>query len=333
MLHITNGDIAAELIRNAGMKGTVLPWRDVLHEGPLPGGLSLAEMSEIRARFLVETGWAASFDEVRREFSARDAALMAGLLEDEIVLWFEADLYDQLQLIQILDWLALRQHPLISMICIGEFPGFPGFQGLGQLTSSQLGSLYPGRRPVNAPQLDLAQRAWSAITAPSPQALNLLAREDTTALQFLGAELFRLLEHYPFVTNGLDRTESQLLRVIWEGSRTFEAIFPAFQALEERPFVGDATLWNRLLALRLGPDPLIHLVGTSGRSADLRQRQESRVELTPFGERCLREEADHIAANGIDRWVGGVHLTPRSHWRWDPPARSVGEYPIQSAGT
>lgn len=33
-LHISNGDHAAERIRFAGITGDVVPWRDVLHEGP-----------------------------------------------------------------------------------------------------------------------------------------------------------------------------------------------------------------------------------------------------------------------------------------------------------
>jgi hypothetical protein len=45
---------------------------------------------------------------------------------------------------------------------------------------------------------------------------------------------------------------------------------------------------------------------------------------TPAGRRVLRGEADHVALNGIDRWVGGVHL--RGHaarWRWDEGTESV----------
>jgi hypothetical protein len=44
------------------------------------------------------------------------------------------------------------------------------------------------------------------------------------------------------------------------------------------------------------------------------------VGLTAFGEDLLAGNADWIAANGIDRWVGGVHLTPGDLWRWDAAA-------------
>ncbi len=41
ILNITNGDSAVELMRKAGISGEYLPWRDVLHDGPVPAGLSL----------------------------------------------------------------------------------------------------------------------------------------------------------------------------------------------------------------------------------------------------------------------------------------------------
>ena len=37
-LIITNGDSAADLLRLAGREGVILPWRDVLHEGPIVAG-------------------------------------------------------------------------------------------------------------------------------------------------------------------------------------------------------------------------------------------------------------------------------------------------------
>ena len=35
MLHVTNGNSAAALIRHTGVEGTVLPWRDVLAENEI----------------------------------------------------------------------------------------------------------------------------------------------------------------------------------------------------------------------------------------------------------------------------------------------------------
>jgi hypothetical protein len=50
MLHITNGESAASKIQLTRIPGEVLTCIDVLHEGPTLAGLSLEQMSPVRAR-------------------------------------------------------------------------------------------------------------------------------------------------------------------------------------------------------------------------------------------------------------------------------------------
>jgi hypothetical protein len=111
LLHITNGDCAVAVISKV-VSGTILPWRDVLHEGPVRAGLSLEALSEERAAFIADAGWG-SFDEVLSSFKARDAAFRRAGEHDEIVLWFEHDLYDQSALIRLLR--ALRDVRLLVL--------------------------------------------------------------------------------------------------------------------------------------------------------------------------------------------------------------------------
>ena len=40
-LHVTNGESAANTLRQTSIGGAVLPWRDALHEGPVRPGLPL----------------------------------------------------------------------------------------------------------------------------------------------------------------------------------------------------------------------------------------------------------------------------------------------------
>ena len=64
---------------------------------------------------------------------------------EEVVLWFEHDLYDQLQLIQLLDWFSHQEMGKIrlSIVQINSHAGVKDFQGLGQLSGSQLARLFP----------------------------------------------------------------------------------------------------------------------------------------------------------------------------------------------
>ena len=51
-LIITNGDSAGDLLAAAGKDGTIVPWRDVLHEGPIVGG----GLEDVSVRALVPGG-------------------------------------------------------------------------------------------------------------------------------------------------------------------------------------------------------------------------------------------------------------------------------------
>ena len=104
-LIITNGDDAVSRMREARIGGEILPWRDILNEGRVPASLSLEELSGVRASFLAQRGWL-SEEELQAAFRARDAVIRRHQDFKTVVLWFAHDLHDQLQLIQVLDFLA-----------------------------------------------------------------------------------------------------------------------------------------------------------------------------------------------------------------------------------
>lgn len=325
MLHITNGDSTAGSLRHSGLGGDVLPWRDVLHEGPVPASLSLDELRPIRARFIVEVGMG-SADDVLADFAERDATLTRFREHDEVLLWFEHDLYDQLQLIQLLDYFSQQNlgSTHLSLICINAFPGIKPFFGLGQLTPEQLASLYPVRQPISPAMLRLGHDAWDAFRSPDPTALEELLRTDTTILPFLAAAFLRHLEQFPATDSGLSRTERQILQAVAVGARTPVEIFLVDQRQEDAPFMGDWPLWMHLSRLCQVPQPLLALADDTaftfpqqGQSPDAFSAQH--LALTPQGHAILAGQADWIRlSGGIERWLGGVHLLGGDAvWRWD----------------
>jgi len=55
-LHVANGTCTTRLIEAARLPGIVSIWADPLYEGPVPGGLTDAELLEVRARYLLGPG-------------------------------------------------------------------------------------------------------------------------------------------------------------------------------------------------------------------------------------------------------------------------------------
>ena len=329
MLHITNGDSAAGSLRASGMLGDVLAWRDILHDGTVPAGLTLDELRPIRARFIAEQGWGA-YDAVLADFTQRDATLVAASAEDEIVLWFEHDLYDQLQLLQLLDWFA--EHPpqgRLSVLCIGAHLEVANFSGLGQLTPTQLAALFPQRHTVTETELALGQAAWAAYRSPDPTAIEQLLTTDTSALPFLRAALMRHLEEFPDTNSGLARSEQHILRAIANGAERPRDIYRTSQLPEEAVYLGDWPVWTRLSTLAKEPAPLAaQLDGVPSASPTAYPPNDDflaqRLTLTEAGRDVLAAKLDWLAAHSIDSWRGGVHLlSPDAVWRWDATTRRL----------
>jgi redox-sensitive transcriptional activator SoxR len=319
LLHVTNGESAGNTLRQTTLGGAVLPWQDALHEGPVPT-VARTELLRARAEFLSRCGWGTR-NALLSSLERRDRQFLDALGDGiEVVLWFEHDLYDQLQL---LDTLALAheagQTP--ELIVIGSFPGKPTFAGLGELTADELETLWPGRRTASAGLLAEAAGVWAALGAPEPSVLAELARRPLSS-PFLGGALRRLLEELPAASNGLSGTERRALEAIAHGATTPATAFLAAQRLEDAPFLGDAWFHRALAVLGEGT---VRLVETRDGTAlppppplgDAQLFSQISLRLTPEGDRVLRGELDRVELLGIDRWIGGTHVLPETTWRWD----------------
>jgi hypothetical protein len=323
-LHVTNGDAAAEALRLAGLPGEALPWRDVLHEGPVPAGLDPAALAEVRARFVAARGWSA-YETVLADLTERDAALARAAADPavEIVLWFEIDLYDQLQFLQVLDRLTTRRPAGASTaaVDVGALSGMDGFVGLGACDAGQIRRLYRTRRPVLEAAFSLGQAAWAAFTAADPAAIEALLASDTSALPELAAALRRHLEEFPATGDGLARSERQLLSALAGGARTPLEAFAVQRAGEARPFLGDTIAWDRLGDLGSCRHPLVAHPDQAALLPPGEAFVHQPLILTATGRAVLTGRVDRAALGGLDRWLGGVHLTgPTPAWRWDAAA-------------
>jgi len=217
MLHLTNGDIVAAALRESELPGAALSWVDVLHDGPVPAGLSHSELSEVRVRFLVDASWAEA-DVALRPAPAHPDPRLAG---------------------------RPRSNCRLSLV---DYAGY-----LGHLAPLELVALFPERTPVTAAQLQLARRAWVAFRSPDPTVTAELVGSDTASLPHLAAALHRHLEEFPDVEAGLSRTERQILEAAAGAPRTRQELFQAHQDRESRLFMGDWSFWAHVDRLVEGP--------------------------------------------------------------------------------
>lgn len=314
-LHVANGTSTTNTIDAAGIPGILSIWADPLHDGPAPGGLSDAELLDARARFL---GDPLAPDDAVNDLREWRAVMLRDETYDELVLWYEYDLFDQLNLLQLLTWIddnAIPERKTVSLICVGSFPGRQRFKGLGELTAAELAPLFDTREPITAAQYAVARRGWEAFRAPEPAALDAFRRSDTSALPFLAGALTRFLEDYPWTHDGLTRSQRTLLRLVETEPLGVHATWRRMSDVGELYHITDGSFGELLDTLSTGDAPLIALTRAAAEPGAL---ADGTIALAPGGRTVLDGAADCAAMRRIDQWRGGVHLHPGApEWRWN----------------
>jgi hypothetical protein len=309
-LHVANGTSVTDTLALTGIPGLRSIWADPLHAGSVPAGLSDEELVEVRTRYLL--GSDEPDDDRWNDLRRWREVIDDHGSYDELVLWFEHDLFDQLNLIQLLSYLRLRPPvgKTVSLICINSFPGHPDFHGLGELPARDLGSLFETRHPVTEAEYALAERAWQAFREPTPEALDEFRRSDTSALPYLARAFERFLEDYPSTADGLSRTERRLLRLAEEGL-SFDRGYPRMHKGEDAYYISGESFMELVEELSTTSPPLVHVADRS-------------IALTAEGREVLAGRRDRVSY-GLDRWMGGVRLKTgeTAIWRWDEAERQV----------
>ena len=324
MLHLINGDCAETVLRAAGVPGRFLSWRDVLHDGPVPGGLPPEQLNETRARFLAACGWD-SEENAREQLRLRDETLSEAVAsEDEVVIWNSFELYDQLQLLQILPMLPAPPSGVsrevgslkaLSVVFLADY--------LGSSTSeSALLQAFQQRKALTREQHALGQEGWRCVTAPSPQRFSRFLRQDLTALPFLRDGLLRFAQEYPDAQTGLSRTQHLIVQAVAAGTHRVVDLFRVTQAQEPVRFMGDTSFWRQIALLGTAEFPLLNLTGPEPFYTVPREPfpdetfRQFQASLTELGWAVLRDQVDWLAVQAHDYWIGGVHLHPEHDWRW-----------------
>jgi hypothetical protein len=105
MLHIHNGDSSANTLKESAIAGQHLAFREALCAGPVTQGCANEEWLEVRARFLADD-YAVDFARCRDDLIRQQEALARIPEHEEVVLWFEHDLFCQIHLIYLLASIA-----------------------------------------------------------------------------------------------------------------------------------------------------------------------------------------------------------------------------------
>lgn len=304
MLHIHNGDAVANLAKRTAIPGDHVAFREALVIGPATRDL------EARAQFLAGA-YGESPLRTRNGLVDLGEMIEKAVEHDEVVLWFEHDLFCLMNLISLLARLEAVQH--LSAVWTPE-----------PLTVGDLPALFHARRGATFAMRQHGRDAWSAYASADPTALDPLLDVPDPSFPFLGEGFALHASRFPSVRNGLGAVEQRLLTLVTQGLATFPAIFDRFDSAPPRFGLGDAEVLRTLRGLASRPVPLL----TAG--GEWRHTRELQFLVTDAGRSVLAGQSDDIELNPPDFWLGGVHVTRENVWRWDEKSRKL--IPSRPAG-
>jgi hypothetical protein len=152
--------------------------------------------------------------------------------------------------------------------------------------------------------------------ADDPREIEALLDTDTAALPFLARALRRHLEEFPSATNGLSKSEQRMMEHAVDGPADLRRTFPRMHDGERGFYITDMMFVERAQALAAASPSLLRL-RTDGHEP--RSFPNGEFELTTTGRKVLDGAEDRLRLCGIDRWIGGVHLSGHGPaWRWSP---------------
>jgi len=309
-LHIVDGESTGGTLKQSGVARAknILGWRDALYTGPVPAGLTLRQLSRLRSRFWTK-------GRKSDAFLKRDATLAKLEHYDEVALWFGPGCaLCHLSLAQILSWLS--EHRISA-----KRLSWVALHG-GMIRPDQMPKAHESGTPITAKQMQLNKRFWRDFRRPSPVGLVQMLRTDLNEISGLRDAVGWLLQEYPSRRNGLSRLQNELLREIRRLGSAKAA--RAVGWVIARDWVGDSLLFDMLRSFVTAKYPLLKFAEPYAGRLESWKFNGATLALTDIGRRVLANKEDVIALNGIDRWIGGVHLLGHQvRWRWDDKARTL----------
>jgi hypothetical protein len=299
MIHIHNGDVVAEAARRSGIEGEHVAFRESLATGPVPRDVDV----ETRAQFLA-TAYHEHPLRIRNNLLDQERALDAAMESDEVVLWFEHDLFCLVNLLRVLD--RFGAHRRLTLVWSPE-----------PLSSEDLFLRFQSRAAVTPSMIKVARAAWNAFTSPDPTELNPFIRDEQRDFPFLRDGFTLHASRFPSTLNGLGIVEQRLLDAIGAGTADFLSVFSRFDPSPPRLGFGDSEALRVLRVLSSLAVPLVTMTEEPGKPP------KALFTRTPAAENVLLGEVDYLKVNDPDYWLGGVHITRENVWRWDADRRAI----------
>jgi len=233
-IHVLTGDALLNNFPEGKLQGSVAISRECLIEGPVNAS-TLSDFWNQRESYLKDTYPESDIsysDDVAYEFEKLND-LKEG---DEVNLWFEHDLFCQINLWFTLSLLDQKNVTVyrVSPVVSNQDELWYGF---GPMSPEELLKCYEQKTLLSSEDIQLGKNLWLAYAAADNPALTQLSANPSKAFPYL-KEVCKAQTERP------DRPEKVLKEIISKGNTSFEKVFIEFCEQEGIYGFGDSQVQN-----------------------------------------------------------------------------------------
>lgn len=213
LLHITNGDSFTDRLNSLNLEGEIITWREMLCEGKTLNQVGSESFWKARYEFLhtnykVSKSW--FIEKTLKEYRS----LCNHKQQDHIVLWFEYDLFCQINMLAVISWLQThRKYAQITLVCSGKEDTSDKLYGLNDLSDEQLKQKYANRVVLTQDDISYADYVWQLYCSDNPIRLENLTDFKNYQFNYLEDAIKTHLQRFPSITNGLNLMENNILQL------------------------------------------------------------------------------------------------------------------------
>ncbi|MCO7185363.1 DUF1835 domain-containing protein [Tenacibaculum sp. XPcli2-G] len=252
LLHITNGDVTTQRLQELNIEGDIITWREMLCEGKTSVDVGSEDFWKTRFDFLKTT-----YKITKKKFIDYTLKEYRNLCnqkqQDEIVLWFEYDLFCQVNMLAVISWLKrYRKNHKISLVTSGKIDNSKKLYGLGELSDDQLIEHFNNKIELSQDDIEYADYIWQLYCSDSPLPLeNAHKFNPKSPFVYLENAIKAHLLRFPSIENGLNYIENNILKVANE--HTFanqDKLLRNLLTHQENYGFGDIQYVNKLESLK-----------------------------------------------------------------------------------
>ena len=211
--HIINGDGLAGKMTELDIPGEVIVWRELLCEGPTVQDVGSDEFVEIRKKFVSET-YGISPEDYEDKVVSRLEKLRQLEGYEEVILWFEFDLYCHINMIAAISFfLQHKKEVPMYLVCSKKLKGENGHKPLTQLNAKQLYNHYQNKIPLTSDDLQMANFIWELYCSNNPLQLKAQIKKHSN-FEYLSSCIRAHIERFPNSKTGINTLERNILTIV-----------------------------------------------------------------------------------------------------------------------